>query len=384
MRSESFRTDFFKIEDTLGRYMPFLFKISSIGIYTGFCAVAEFLKSCPKFPLFGPSLIHQLRLLGSEQHPQIGVLLTSFSTWGTENSLAEINLESTGIKVCSVFGGSKIGKHLQLCGRAHYRATRKNLLSRTQLDEPVECASGGDPLLLYKILHLLFIRLVRSLCSLCLESRKNYQHGLEARPSEFQFLRPRVYLTNPLRTLSLCFGVIGKTPGLTSRNNFVCMGHHENVMARCDSIFPLLRCQGVWNKTCTQLSLPQILFQNPKNYSPGDVHRFCYYSWCDATVIFYQISNSSNIYLNSIRFWTATSLVTFGSGPHSHKPSAPILVFLSQRDRLWNKILCQLSVHFRHPWGIKKTDFTRQVITRTLSKINKRNMVCERMLVDST
>jgi len=45
---------------------------------------------------FGPSLIHQLRLLGSQQHPQSGVLLPSFSTWGTENSLAEINLESTG------------------------------------------------------------------------------------------------------------------------------------------------------------------------------------------------------------------------------------------------------------------------------------------------
>jgi hypothetical protein len=39
---------------------------------------------------------------------------------------------------------------------------------------------------------------------------------------------------------------------------------------------------------------------------------------------------------------------------------------------------------FRHPWRIKKTDFTRQVITRTLSKINKLNSVCERMLVDST
>ena len=50
----------------------------------------------PKIPLFGPSLIHQLRLLGSQQHPQSGVLLTSFSTWGTENSLAEINLESMG------------------------------------------------------------------------------------------------------------------------------------------------------------------------------------------------------------------------------------------------------------------------------------------------
>jgi len=39
-----------------------------------------------------------------------------------------------------------------------------------------------------------------------------------------------------------------------------------------------------------------------------------------------------------------------GSKPHSHKPFAPILMFLSQIDRLWNKILWQLSVHFRHPW----------------------------------
>jgi hypothetical protein len=36
--------------------------------------------------------------------------------------------------------------------------------------------------------------------------------------------------------------------------------------------------------------LSQILFQNPKNYSLGDVHRFCYHSWCDSTVIFDQIS----------------------------------------------------------------------------------------------
>jgi hypothetical protein len=32
----------------------------------------------------------------------------------------------------------------------------------------------------------------------------------------------------------------------------------------------------------------------------------------------------------------------------------------------------------------KKTNFTRQLITCTVSKINKRNSVCERMLVDST
>ena len=66
------------------------------------------------------------------------------------------------------------------------------------------------------------------------------------------------------------------------------------------------------------------------------------------------------------------------------KPSAPILVFLLQIHRLWNKILWQLSVHFRHPWCIKKTDFTREVITHTLSEINKWNSVCERMLADST
>jgi hypothetical protein len=59
------------------------------------CTVSEKL---PKTPLFGLSLIHQLWLLGSQQHPQSGVLVTSFSTWGTENSLAEINLESMGGK----------------------------------------------------------------------------------------------------------------------------------------------------------------------------------------------------------------------------------------------------------------------------------------------
>ena len=75
--------------------MPFFkFKISPIGIYTGFCVVVEFLKSCRKF-LF-------LDLLSSVTSSWISAtsaewsLLTSFSTWGTENSLAEIKLESTG------------------------------------------------------------------------------------------------------------------------------------------------------------------------------------------------------------------------------------------------------------------------------------------------
>jgi len=152
-----------------------------------------------------------------------------------------------------------------------------------QLDEPIECTLGGDPLLLYKILHLLFCPLVRILFALCLErQKKNINMVLMQDVWNFHFLQPRGCLTNPFRTLSLCFGVTGKTPGLISRNNFVkkifvCIGHHNNVLPRCDSIFPLLRCR-MQNKTCTQLSLSQILFQNQRNYSLGDVQRFCYHS----------------------------------------------------------------------------------------------------------
>jgi hypothetical protein len=115
-----------------------------------------------------------------------------------------------------------------------------------------------------------------------LRVKKNYQLGLDVRPSEFQFLQSRGCLTNPFRTLSHCFGVIGKTPSLITYFNlvkkiFVCIGHRNNVLAKCDTIFPLLRCQGAWNKTCTQPSLSQILLQNPKNYSLRDVQRFCYH-----------------------------------------------------------------------------------------------------------
>ena len=98
----------------------------------------------PKIPLFGPSLIHQLRLFGSQQHPQIGVLLTSFSTCGTENSLAEINLESTAeggggvTKGCNIFGGQKLAKTFSFVGGRNIMQQEKNLENRTQLDEPVE------------------------------------------------------------------------------------------------------------------------------------------------------------------------------------------------------------------------------------------------------
>jgi len=125
------------------------------------------------------------------------------------------------IKVCNNFW-VKNRQNLAALWAYALSCNKKNLESRTQLDELVECISGGDLLLLYKILHLLFFPPVRILCALCLESRKkNYQLGLDAGPLEFQFLRPRGCLINQFRTLSLFFEVIGKTPGLISRNNFV-------------------------------------------------------------------------------------------------------------------------------------------------------------------
>jgi hypothetical protein len=90
------------------------------------------------------TLIHQLRFLGSQQHPSSGVLLTSYSTWETENCLAKLDLESTGgDKVLWLFGRSKISKHLQLCGRAKYRATSKNVESRNPLSGSEELRSSA-------------------------------------------------------------------------------------------------------------------------------------------------------------------------------------------------------------------------------------------------
>ena len=141
---------------------------------------------------------------------------------------------------------------------------------------------------------------------------KNYQQTVDAGPSEFQFLRARGCLTNPFRTLSLCFGVIDKTSCLISVIILliVCIGH---VLARCDSIFPLLRCQGVWNKTCTQLSLSQILFQNPKNYSLEDVQKFCYHFYAIRRTFFTKSSTAAMF--TSVR-------VDFGQPPLSFSTSS--------------------------------------------------------------
>jgi len=141
---------------------------------------------------------------------------------------------------------------------------QKNPESRMQLDTPGECDSGGNPLLLYKILHLLFFPLVRILCALHLRVEKYYQYGLHVGPLEFQFLQPRGCLTNPFRT-HFVSGSLGKhqvsSPVIILfKKNFVSIGYRDNIFARSDLIFPSFKCRGAWNKMFAQLSLSQILF----------------------------------------------------------------------------------------------------------------------------
>jgi len=81
MRSKIFGLRFLKIEDE-NRYIFFL-KISLLAYIQAFTPSNSFLKAA-KMSSFEPSLIHPLRLLVFQQHPQNGVLLTYFSTWGTE------------------------------------------------------------------------------------------------------------------------------------------------------------------------------------------------------------------------------------------------------------------------------------------------------------
>jgi len=150
-----------------------------------------------------------------------------------------------------------------------------------QLDEPAECASGGVPVLLYKILHLLFYPPIQILCALCLESRKNYQHGLDVGPLEFISSAEDV---SPTHSEHCCFVSGSSTkhqvssPIIILLQKILCAS--AIMMMSWQDVTLSSLCSGVkeWNKTCTQVSLSQILFQNPKNYSNGDVQRFCYHS----------------------------------------------------------------------------------------------------------
>ena len=168
-----------------------------------------------------------------------------------------------------------------------------------QLDEPVECALGGDPLLLYEVLHLLFFPLVRILCALRLESRKKLSTWSWCGAVRISVSSAEGMSHQPIQNSATLFRGHRQTPGLISRNNFVKKFLSVSfiaIMSWQDVTWSSL-CSGVkecGTKRAHNFLFPKSFFQNPKNYSLGDVQRFYYHSWCDSTVMLDQISNSSN------------------------------------------------------------------------------------------
>ena len=231
------------------------------------------------------------------------------------------------INGCNIFGGQKFANTCSFVGGRIIVQQEKMSTAERSWTKPLNALQGAKHYSFIKYCIYCFSLWYEFFVQYALRFEKYYQYGLDERPLEFQCLRPRESFINPLRTLALVSETKAKhqvsSPVIILLKNFVCIGHRDNVLARRDSIFPLLRCQGVWNKTCTQLSLFQILFQNLKNYSLVEVQRFCYNSLCDSTVIFAQISNISNVYVSSSRFWTATSLVIFYQLPSVSKSRVP-------------------------------------------------------------
>ena len=125
------------------------------------------------------------------------------------------------IKGCNIFGGKKLANTCSFVGgriivqqEKISRAERSWTNRLNALQEAIHYSCIKFCIYCFSFRYEFFVHFA-------LRVEKNYQHGLDAGPLEFQFLRRRGCLTNPLRTLSLCFGVTGKTPGLISRNNFV-------------------------------------------------------------------------------------------------------------------------------------------------------------------
>jgi hypothetical protein len=68
--------------------------------------------------------------------------------------------------------GKKFANTCSFVGGRIIVQQKKIMRAECSWTNPVECASGGVPLLLYKIQLLLFFPLVRIICALCLESQK--------------------------------------------------------------------------------------------------------------------------------------------------------------------------------------------------------------------
>jgi hypothetical protein len=131
-------------------------------------------------------------------------------------------MESTGvITSCNIFGVKKLANTCSFVGGRII--VQQDKISRAKhswtnalnaLQEAIHYSFIKFCIYSFSFWYEFFVHYV-------LRVEKIYQYDLDAGPLEFQFLRPRRCLTNSFRTLSLYLEVIGRTPGLISRDNFV-------------------------------------------------------------------------------------------------------------------------------------------------------------------
>jgi hypothetical protein len=111
-------------------------------------------------------------------------------------------------------------------------------------------------------LHLLFFPLVRILCALRLENRKK-------------------------STLSWwgTFGIsVSSAEGMSHQPIHNPVAASAIVILSWQDVTQSSLCSGV--QECGTKHAHNFFFPNPKNYSLGDVQRFCYHSWCNSMSIF--------------------------------------------------------------------------------------------------
>ena len=122
-------------------------------------------------------------------------------------------MESTGVIMrCNIFWAQKLANICSFVGGRIIVQQETISTAKRSWTNPLK--------VLQKAIHYSFIKFCIYCFSLlyelfvpyALRVEKVYQRGLDEGPLEFQFLRPTGCLTNPFRTLSLCFGVIGKIP----------------------------------------------------------------------------------------------------------------------------------------------------------------------------
>jgi hypothetical protein len=88
---------------------------------------------------------------------------------------------------------------------------------------------------------------------------------------------------------------------ISLKKNFACIGHHNNVLARCDLSSLCTGVKECRTKRALSFLFPKSSFRMQTTTVLGIFKDACCHSQCNSMVILDQIRNGSNVYLSSSR-----------------------------------------------------------------------------------